>query len=751
MLMSVREGQEEIIIGGDFNFDWKKRNICKPVKRFGNLMSESSLTQVIKENTRITEYSRTQIDLIFTSRPELYVSGVLHVGFSDHSAVFAVRKLHRMKPPPPRSIETRNYKRYDKDAFVQDLNNVPWPLVSRSSCDDVDSSWDTFKILFNDVANSHAPTMKVRLRSREIPWVTPDIRQLMVERNVIHKKAIKTNKELYWSEFKRLRNLVTLKLRKAKQRYYSNHLKENEGNQKETWKSLKDLLGNSKKSDSVTTNLISEEKRVKSSNFNHFFVNVARNLTSAYASAGQCFRRWLRPTNHSEKFTIRDITVAETRKALKELKPRKATGLDGIRLLKDAANVLAGPLTEIFNMTVGQGKIPKEWKKAKVIPVHKSGPRDDPGNHRPISILPVVSKVLERLIHGQLSAYLKRMNFLCENQSGFRRNSFHPALKFTWEISETSVTFLDINISVQDNKLATSVHYKPTDSHSYLLYSSSHPSYVKDSIPYSQFLRLRRLCSEDSDFNSKCDEMSNFFSERGYPDSILSKALNRVQNVNRESALEPSASDNEERIPFTLTFHPNNLAARNVVLRNFKILQSDPETAPIFPNPPLVSFKRDRNLRNSLVRSSLPSNLEPGTFNCSRKVCNTCPFINSKTHIRGPNGSYQVNDHFDCTTSNIIYCITCTLCNKLYIGESGRKLGDRFREHLLDVKNKGSDLSKPVARHFNLPGHSHEHMEICGIYLHLGNNETRKRKEQRLIFKLGTLAPNGINERFSFA
>ena len=271
--------------------------------------------------------------------------------------------------------------------------------------------------------------------------------------------------------------------------------------------------------------------------------------------------------------------------------------------------------------------------------------------------------------------------------------------------------------AVQDNKLATSVHYKPTDSHSYLLYSSSHPSHVKDSIPYS----------------------------------ILSKALNRVQNVNRESALEPSASDNEERIPFTLTFHPNNLAARNVVLRNFKILQSDPETAPIFPNPPLVSFKRDRNLRNSLVRSSLPSNLEPGTFNCSRKVCNTCPFINSKTHIRGPNGSYQVNDHFDCTTSNIIYCITCTLCNKLYIGESGRKLGDRFREHLLDVKNKGSDLSKPVARHFNLPGHSHEHMEICGIYLHLGNNETRKRKEQRLIFKLGALAPNGINERFSFA
>ena len=66
-------------------------------------------------------------------------------------------------------------------------------------------------------------------------------------------------------------------------------------------------------------------------------------------------------------------------------------------------------------------------------------------------------------------------------------------------------------------------------------------------------------------------------------------------------------------------------------------------------------------------------------------------------------------------------------------------------------KNCFSAWASTLNMGFNLPGHSHEHMEICGIYLHLGNNETRKRKEQRLIFKLGTLAPNGINERFSFA
>ena len=66
-------------------------------------------------------------------------------------------------------------------------------------------------------------------------------------------------------------------------------------------------------------------------------------------------------------------------------------------------------------------------------------------------------------------------------------NSFHPALKYTWEISDTSLAFLDIKISIEGNGLCTSVYYKPTDSHSYLLYSSSHPSHVKNSISFSQF------------------------------------------------------------------------------------------------------------------------------------------------------------------------------------------------------------------------------------------------------------------------
>ena len=141
-------------------------------------------------------------------------------------------------------------------------------------------------------------------------------------------------------------------------------------------------------------------------------------------------------------------------------------------------------------------------------------------------------------------------------------------------------------------------------------------------------------------------------------------------------------------------------------------------------------------------------NEEPGTFKCARSRCKTCPFVQNADKISGPKRSVKITDRFTCTSANVMYCITYTLCKKLYIGETGRRLGDRFREHLRDVEKDDKDTSKPVARHFNLPNHSKEHMSICDLSLHQGTTESRKNLEQRFIFQIGTLNPHGINERF---
>ena len=119
--------------------------------------------------------------------------------------------------------------------------------------------------------------------------------------------------------------------------------------------------------------------------------------------------------------------------------------------------------------------------------------------------------------------------------------NFHPAVKFTYEISEKSVTFLDMKLYLKQGKLTTSVHYKSTDSHSYLDYRSSHNPSTKNSIPFSQFLRLRRLCSDDADFEEKAEEMANFFLQRRYPENTVKKALNQVRPIPQQKTLQPNS------------------------------------------------------------------------------------------------------------------------------------------------------------------------------------------------------------------
>ena len=138
-----------------------------------------------------------------------------------------------------------------------------------------------------------------------------------------------------------------------------------------------------------------------------------------------------------------------------------------------------------------------------------------------------------------------------------------------------------------------------------------------------------------------------------------------------------------------------------------------------------------------------------GTFPCRRTICRTCPHITESTSIPAPGGHIKITGHFTCISENIIHCISCRKCPKaVYIGEKGRRLADRFREHRLDVLHNKGDL--PVAQHFNGPSHSLEDMRVAVVKGGLEQRDLRQREEMRLIFKFRTLAPLGINRDFSF-
>ena len=176
--------------------------------------------------------------------------------------------------------------------------------------------------------------------------------------------------------------------------------------------------------------------------------------------------------------------------------------------------------------------------------------------------------------------------------------------------------FLDIKLAITNNRIQTSIHYKETDTHNYLHYTSFHPRHCKQAIPYSQFLRLRRICSNDVDFSEKAEEMLTFFKQRGYPEPQLHNDLQRVTTISRDEALSPARLNvtNVDRVPLVLTYHPLNTVTRKILLENFNILSTDPETRGIFPEPPLVSYRRDKNLRDFLVHSTSGSQRPPISY-----------------------------------------------------------------------------------------------------------------------------------------
>jgi hypothetical protein len=123
-------------------------------------------------------------------------------------------------------------------------------------------------------------------------------------------------------------------------------------------------------------------------------------------------------------------------------------------------------------------------------------------------------------------------------------NSRVQSMKFTLEWSYDKVNFLDTTVKIVENNIVTDLYSKPTDSHNYLLYNSAHPQRCKDSIPYSQFLRVRRICSSIQDFETHVLTLSMYFTMRGYPMKLLEEAaeLAHKKDRTRQSILDHNIS-----------------------------------------------------------------------------------------------------------------------------------------------------------------------------------------------------------------
>ena len=416
----------EVNILGDLNANLLD-HASSPAKKLSLIMEHYQLSQLIDKPTRITKYSSTLLDVCIVSSPEKIIhSGIIPVGFSDHSLIYSVRKINMLpKTKGIREIEIRNFKNFDSKNFLEDLDRQHWVQVESER--EVNAMWTTWRNLFLGVLDKHAPLRSKRVKNNpNLPWISKEIKKKMRERDRLKLVAIKNSKEQDWKLYKCSRNEVNIALRKAKANYYATQIENQNQNPKHAWKIVNDILGRKQK-DSHITEIKFNNSSITSADeianhFNDYFTNIGLALAEGIDNNERVnFNDFVNKSNGN--FHFKYTTEAKVYKLLCSLSVSKSTGIDNIpaRVLKLSAPVISQSLTKIFNASIASQTFPSEWKIARIIPLHKKGPRDMLDNYRPISILPVISKIYEKILYEQLIEYLVTENILSDHQFGFRR------------------------------------------------------------------------------------------------------------------------------------------------------------------------------------------------------------------------------------------------------------------------------------------------------------------------------------------
>ena len=398
-------------------------------KDFIDTMYSYYFHPMISVPTRVTETSATLIDNIFTNVfGDNSKSGVLCMEVADHCPIFLVTFKEHME-----SISTLNpkYKRSFNEANTSKFKSV----ISEYTWTDILHSVDpqeSYTLFLKCVSQAYDLCFPLRLVSSKPhhnptkPWITSAILKSVNTKHRLYKKYLLSPTPFNHAQLKMYRNKLNHIIRGAKKHYYNEELSKHKNNMTLLWRSINCILNKKNKCKQLPKEFKADGEvisapQVIANTFNIFFSEVGPNLASK-----------IPPSNHNplqfmnspilENMHFPMVSEDEVLKTLNGLKS-SSPGYDNIdcKLLKTIHEYIVQPLTHIFNLSLEQGIVPSELKIAKIIPIHKD---DDPAifNHyRPISILPAISKILEKLLYQRLIEHLDKHNILYTHQYGFRK------------------------------------------------------------------------------------------------------------------------------------------------------------------------------------------------------------------------------------------------------------------------------------------------------------------------------------------
>ena len=427
--LSFLDGEgKEIIILGDTNCDFCHRDTTPShIVQLRELYDLFDMKQIIKEPTRVTLDSSTLIDHIATTNcNNITESGVLKISLSSHYLVYCVRKLRGGVKHQHKYITSRQLKNFNQEAFLSDLSEVDWETLV-ADAQDIDDAVRKWIQIFSLILEKHAPTLRRRVSDKYTPWLNADYFKLAKTRDKLKTRAVKTNSKLLMESYKQIRNRLNNLNTQLKREYFSEKITQFQGYLKKTWKTINQVI-NKKSNTTVVPNLTVDGQTIRgkkaiASSMNEYFCSIGNKLSEKIPNKANPLLSGEYPFETPPlSFSFSAIMTDKLSSTLNKMKTSHGSGHDGIAsfYLKIALPVVGRSLCDLFHKSLFAGKFPEDWKIARIAPIFKSGAKDDRSNYRPISVLPFISRLFEKLIFNQFYEYLDANKSLYEHQSGFR-------------------------------------------------------------------------------------------------------------------------------------------------------------------------------------------------------------------------------------------------------------------------------------------------------------------------------------------
>ena len=416
IMNTIQRENKTCYLLGDLNIDFLKCDGHKPTSDFLDTIYSHNLFPLITKPTRVTNHSATLIDHILTNNFGAFSShfqGILCSSFSDHYAVFHVTSSCSENDCSDKCTIRRDMKPINVQKFVNEIQTLDWCNVSTET--DAQLAYSKFHTILSEKYNRCFPLRKTKtIYHDRKPWLTVGLRESIKIKNKLYVGTKRgQNKEEKHLFYKQYRNKLNHLLRSEERKYYQDMLKEHRSNIKRCWQIIK-LIINKNKNISVNKRFkhngkIVEDGKEIADIFNNFFVNVGSTLAKAIPQVSKSPIEYIKE-NLENCFYIRPVTEIEIVDIISDFKD-SAAGWDELKpsLIKGIKQFIKVPLRHICNLSFSAGVFPWELKIANVVPIFKSGDDMLFSNYRPVSVLPVFSKVIERLMYNRLLDSLMTM------------------------------------------------------------------------------------------------------------------------------------------------------------------------------------------------------------------------------------------------------------------------------------------------------------------------------------------------------